>query len=234
MTKRATRVAIAAAALLALVFTVSAAGATGEPDKQPMLGVETGVAGLGPSEPITGSFSALRRGDDRVTTQIRTASTPGLAISLWYVIFNAPEQCDAACGLDDILLMDGDGNLVLDADDQPILNQAQIDAARISIVYGGDGALVNPGGRLKLDGGLREGEIPTELGQVVVGHPDDGPVFGPGVVTGLEDAQNAEIHPVLQHHGQAHDDPDLQEQQLTTFFGACNPECGDDQFAVHG
>ena len=216
-----------------LVLTVQAAAATGQPDKQAMQSVETGIAGLGPSEPIDGTFSALRREEDGVTTKIRTGSTPGLAFTLWYVIFNAPENCDGDCGLGDILVLDGDGNLVLDGDGNPILNDDQIEAARISIVYGGDGAVVNPGGRVKLDGGLRVGEVPAGAGQIVVGHPDDGPVFGTGPVTGLEDAQSAEIHPVLQHHGQAHDDPELLEQQLTMFFGACNPDCGDVQFSVH-
>jgi hypothetical protein len=38
---------------------------------------------------------------------------------------------------------------------------------------------------------------------------------------------------VLQAHGAAHDDPELLEQQLTSFQGACNSACEDAQIAVH-
>lgn len=52
-------------------------------------------------------------------------------------------------------------------------------------------------------------------------------------MTGLEDAQTAEIHIVLQDHGMAHTDPVLIEQQLTGFQTECNEVCVDVQFAVH-
>jgi hypothetical protein len=38
---------------------------------------------------------------------------------------------------------------------------------------------------------------------------------------------------VLQDHGTAHADPELLEQQLTSFEGACNPACAEVQLAVH-
>lgn len=61
---------------------------------------------------------------------------------------------------------------------------------------------------------------------VVLGGPD-------GLMLVLEDAAAAEVHIVLQSHGQAHEDPALLEEQLTTFGGACNPECTDSQLALH-
>ncbi|GAB3038137.1 hypothetical protein GCM10011376_35350 [Nocardioides flavus (ex Wang et al. 2016)] len=140
------------------------------------------------------------------------------------MIFNVPQNCNTgACGEDDIFV---------GGDPAARFNMAQIDAARISVVYGGDGAVVTPGGRLALDGGLAEGEVPTGSVPAVIGHPDDGELV-PGPVTGLEDAQTAEIHVVLQDHGMAHADPDLLEQQLTGFQTACNPDCVVVQFAVH-
>ncbi len=206
---------VAAGVLLAA--GVPQAAATAPPDKQPLFAFETG-------ESVTGAFSKLRRGDDAVTSKIRSAAAAGHAVTYWYVIFNFPQNCNTgACGEDDIFV---------GGDPAAGFDMAQIDAARISVVYGGDGAVVNPGGRLALDGGLAEGEVPTGSVPVVIGHPDDGALV-PGPVTGLEDAQAAEIHVVLQDHGMAHTDPDLLEQQLTGFQTACNPDCVDVQFAVH-
>lgn len=105
-------------------------------------------------------------------------------------------------------------------------------ATWISVVFGGDGTVVNPGGRFALNGGLAEGAVPTGTNQIVIGLADDGELV-PGPVTGLEDAQGAEVHIVLQDHGQAHDNPALLASQLSGFNTACNPECTDIQFAVH-
>jgi hypothetical protein len=206
---------VAAGVLLAAGVPQAAAAAP--PDKQPLFAFETG-------EPVTGAFSKLKRGDDAVTSTIRSAAATGHAVTYWYVIFNVPQNCNTgACGEDDIFV---------GGDPAAGFNMAQIDAARISVVYGGDGVVVNRGGRLALDGGLAEGEVPTGSVPVVIGHPDDGALV-PGPVTGLEDAQAAEIHVVLQDHGMAHTDPDLLAQQLTGFQTACNPVCVDVQFAVH-
>lgn len=185
-------------------------------DKQPLYSFATG-------DPITGAYSKLSRSDAAIATQIRTAAPAGDAVTVWYVIFNAPEACSDACGEDD---------LFINGDPSQGFNFDQINAARISVVFGGDGDVVNPGGRLALDGGLAEGEVPTGTMQVVIGHPDDGALV-PGPVTGLEDASGAEVHIVLQDHGTAHEDPDLLASQLSGFQTACNPECTDIQFAVH-
>lgn len=172
------------AVLLAAVAPQAAVAAP--PDKQPLFAFDSG-------EPVIGAFSMLNRSDDAVTSKIRSSAAPGHAVTYWYVIFNSPENCNTgACGEDDIFV---------DGDPANGFNFDQIEAARISVVYGGDGAVVNPGGRVALDGGLAEGEVPTGSVPVVIGHPDDGALV-PGPVTGLEDAQTAEIHIVLQdQHG---------------------------------
>src|SRR5918996_2334965 len=54
-------------------------------------------------EPVRGAFSKLERSDRGIETRLRTRARPGHAHSLWYVIFNAPENCsDQGCGDDDI------------------------------------------------------------------------------------------------------------------------------------
>lgn len=217
-TFRQVRVVIAALSALLLVAVASQPSSAAPPDKQ-------AVHDFATEQPVTGAFSMLNRSDEAIASKIRTAATPRHAVTVWYVIFNAPENCsDGMCGEDDLFLdpaLGGAGGF----------NATQIDAARISVVYGGDGGVVNPGGRLALDGGLAEGEVPTGTNQVVIGA--EGALVPLSPVTGLEDAQTAEIHVVLQDHGQAHDDPVLLASQLSGFNTACNPMCVDIQFAVH-
>ncbi len=218
--KARTAAALAAAALTmgVLTATVTTPAAIAETkDKQPLYEFATG-------EPVVGAFSKLDRGDGAFASQIRTSASPGHAVTIWYVIFNAPQNCsDGQCGEDDIFV-NGDPNRGFDF--------VQIHRTRVSVVYGGDGTVANPGTRVQLDGGIAEGEIPDGEAQIVIGHPVDGAMV-PGPVTGLEDAQAAELHVVLQDHGKAHDDPDKRESQLTGFQTECNPDCEDIQFAVH-
>jgi hypothetical protein len=159
-------------------------------------------------------------------TKVRTRARPGHAHTLWYVIFNAPENCsDGACGDDDIFIDPSDHSAGF--------NAAQIAATHASVVWGNAGAVANPAGRLKLDGALGTGEVPDGPKQVVIGRGADGALVPLGVITGLEDPDRAAIIVVLQDHGAAHDDPELLEAQLTAFQGACNPACEDTQLAVH-
>jgi hypothetical protein len=56
-------------------------------------------------EPVPGAFSMLDRSERAIATKLRTRARPGHAHTLWYMIFNSPENCsDAACGDDDILI----------------------------------------------------------------------------------------------------------------------------------
>jgi hypothetical protein len=210
----------AATALLAgllLAVTAPTSDAAARPDKQDLHDVETGA-------PIRGSFAMTSRQPDRVTTRIRTTAAPGHAVTVWYVVFNQPDAClGGACSPED---------LFIGGDMANGFNLDQIDATRASVVYGGDGAVVNAGGRLALDASLGVGEVPTGSVPVAIGDVADGALV-PGPVTGLEDARAAEVHVVLQDHGLAHTDPALLGSQLTGFMTECNPDCVDVQFSVH-
>jgi hypothetical protein len=215
MRTRAGVIGVAAASLIAASQAASAA----PKDRVAVLDDST-------REPVTGAFSMLERVDRGIETKVRTRARPGHAHSLWFVIFNAPENCsDGACGEDDIFI---------DPDDHSAgFNAEQIVATRASSVWGKAGAVSNPAGRLKLNGALGAGEVPDGPNQVAIGRSEDGALVPLGVVTGLEDPRGAVIIAVLQDHGAAHDDPESLKRQLTSFQGACNPACEDTQFAVH-
>jgi hypothetical protein len=204
---------LVAGTVAALLMAVPQVALAGTKDTQPVLDFAT-------EEPVAGAFAQLDRSADGVTSKIRTRVAAGHAATVWYVIFNDPAECsDGECGEDDLFIAEG------------VLNEDQIEAARISVVWGNSGGVANPAGRISLDGGLAVGEVPSGPGQVLIGTAADGALVPVGVVTGLEDA-SAEIHLVVQDHGAAQSDPDLLAQQTSSFEGACNPGCEDVQFAV--
>ncbi len=90
-------------------------------------------------------------------------------------------------------------------------------AADVSAFWGAGKVIDNAGGvgnfRLTVEEGVTPGQV----------------LFGAGML----DAQETEIHWILQSHGQASDDPTTLYLQLNMFEGGCNPECDDVQFAVH-
>jgi hypothetical protein len=101
----------------------------------------------GEPEPVPGAFSMLDRTDQGIATKVRTRARAGHAYALWYVIVNAPESCsDGLCGT----TMSSPTR----ADHSAGPNAPQIAATRASVVWAGAGAVANPAGRLKLDGGL--------------------------------------------------------------------------------
>jgi hypothetical protein len=209
-----TRAWTVAAAVAVVLLALPQAALAGPTDKQPVVDFESG-------EQITGAFTKLDRTADGVASKIRTSVAAGHAFTVWYVIFNESSACsDGMCGEDDIFTESGDFNV------------PQIEATRLSVVWGSSGGVSNSAGRISLDGGLAVGEVPGGAGQVLIGKAEDGAIVGLGVTTGLE-APDAEIHLVIQDHGVAHEDPALLAQQTSSFMGACNPDCVDVQFSVH-
>ena len=89
--------------------------------------------------------------------------------------------------------------------------------AEVSVFWGTGKVIDNEGGvgnfRLTIEEGVTPGQV----------------LFGDGML----DAQETEIHWILEYHGQASDDSGTLYQQLNMFLGGCNPTCVDVQFAVH-
>ncbi len=219
--RSATLVSAGALALLVPLMPQAATAAEVVRDRQQVHDFASG-------EPIPGTRSVLWRVDDEdgdveehVASRVRTKAERRHALTLWYVVFNDPGECNTdGCGEDDIFGADGKPDL------------EQIDKAGISVVSAGRGAVVGRHGHVRLSGGLAEDEVPTGPGRVVIGETEHGALI-PSSVTGILDVEHAEVHLVIQDHGKAHRDRKLRRQQLTQFHGACNPECVDIQFAVH-
>lgn len=144
---------------------------------------------------------------------------PGAAYTIWWLFFNRPENCsDRACGLDDIALLDENGERLLDESGAPLPNTRQREAVQFSLLRA-TGSIVDEDGTAEF-----RAHIPlNDTLEAVVG-------------PGLLDPLIAEIHLVARTHGPAI--PRQIHEQLNTAWGGC-PEgwpkepCGDTQFAIH-
>lgn len=194
-----------------LLLTTSAAVAAGHlmmsnTDVQPVQWFSDGSASDGQS--------VLTRTDGMVVAVVEAAGlTPGNAMTMWWVVFNEPADCsDGACGEDDIFNPDG------------TLNQAGIVAAQIGI-GNATGNLVKADGTAEFGARLKVGDG-SGAHQVVI----PAGFQGDSLLTVSGNA--AEVHLVLQDHGQARGGSRLLEQ-ITYLEAHCTPRCADVQFAVH-
>jgi hypothetical protein len=212
-TKRLAR-AVAAAGCVAII-----GAATGSVSTVSAADSMSNVQAFANPEKVLGE-STLRRTDDGVLATFQsTAFTPGHAVTLWWVVFNQPENCSKPCGEDDIFV-GGDPTAGPDAE---AIAKADIVAAYAAGTVAGD------------DGSV------TMASRLTAGQPGADVIMGEGAL--LKDAARAEIHLVARTHG-----PEIAGQvveQTTSYGGGCttllNPpdqadaegECVDLQFAVH-
>ena len=155
----------------------------------------------------TGGLSHLTRTDDAVLVSVEIAGLPpGDAVTLWWVVFNNPAGCGAACGDDEF---DENG---------PGFGPAQVAVGNAS------GNVVKSNGTLEFGGVLRK--MTNDDHQILFGAGGDGEFLL------TVDPDEAEIHIVAQTHGQARGGKKLREQ-LAFFEANCTPSCADVQFAVH-
>lgn len=155
----------------------------------------------------TGGNSRLTRTDDTVSLALEAAGlTPGRAYTVWWVVFNNPAGCviPNECG---------------DADFAVSIASAEI------AVGNATGNIARADGTTEFGGTLRQNDTSG----------DHQVLFGAG---GMSDALltasgfDAEIHIVIQSHGQARSGHPL-FAQLSYFEANCTPACQDVQFAVH-
>ena len=165
---------------------------------------------------VDDSFARLTRYDNGVTTAISTSDlVEGEVYTLWWVIFNHPENCsEGICNGDDIFALE-DGELVRDDIGNFVLNLEGIERAGISIQHAAGGYAADD--TFNTSASLGMGDVP-------------GIVIGPGLL----DPAGAEVHLVVRTHGEKVEA--VYADQISTFGGGCDPimgpPCQDVQFAV--
>lgn len=159
-----------------------------------------------PGSLVEGGSATLLRNDRGITLTWKSPVEEPGAYTLWWVIWNEPELCEVpgACGLPDLFV---DGNPELGPNPEVTVMSAA-------------GHVVGGSRKANFGATLRIGEL-TSL------HPffPDSP--------GLSDARNAEVHVVLQDHGELV--PSEMPAQIKVFQGGCEAserDCADVQFAV--
>lgn len=153
-----------------------------------------------------GGTSHLTRTADAVFLTVDVQELPpGDVVTLWWIVFNNPALCATTpCSEADF---------------------AETPAVQIA-VGNASGNVVKSDGTLELGAVLREGE--NEDGhQVLFNAGGDGESL-----LNAGGASQAEIHLVIQSHGQGRGGKKLLEQ-LAYFEANCTPACVDVQFAIH-
>lgn len=205
-------------AAVAAVLTVTAAPA-GAAEEQGSESTST-VQFFADPETAVGE-SILRRTADGVQATFNGSEIePGHAVTLWWVVFNQPENCSApGCGEDDIFV---------DGDPSGDLNVESV--AAVDVVAGfAAGTVASADGNVWMAARLAEGQPGSDV------------ILGEGAL--LKDAEAAEIHLVARDHGPGIAGSEL--DQWTSYAGGCETnlfppesaeaegECVDLQFAVH-
>ncbi|PJF39395.1 MAG: hypothetical protein CUN54_08815, partial [Phototrophicales bacterium] len=103
------------------------------------LGIEAGE--------IEGTSATLTRHENGVHVEVQTSDLePGHAFTMWWVIFNEPENCtDGECGADDVLILDENGDPMLDDEGGLIFNADQMANVNISFLRA-DGHVIDENG----------------------------------------------------------------------------------------
>jgi hypothetical protein len=174
-----------------------------------------------PNGPVVeGTESTLVRMEHGLYATVSTTGLePGDALTLWWVIFNKPENCsNSKCGVDDVFLVDETGTVLNDDAGAPQPNVTGRAAAEISQLTA-TGTLVDQDGSAKF------------LTRLPVGDVNEAQ-FGPGLLNPM----TADVHLIVRTHGPAA--PGVLHAQLMTPWGGC-PEgwpkdpCGNVQLAAH-
>lgn len=203
-------VVVLLSALLLALGSVAPAWGSGSADRE-----TSDVFDFADEQPIEGAVAELTRTDTGVGYSLRTAGlVEGHAVSIWWVIFNNPEECATGpaepCEIDDLFNPDVAAS-----------------------VQSGGGHAVGASGKAGFAGHLNEGQVTTS-------HPlhEAFDLENPGLLN----PRGAEIHLVVRSHGPLQ--PELNHEMFNSFEAGCvefldagvmpeeEGECADLQFAV--
>lgn len=207
--RRMAGIVVGAAASLALVGGVAWAA-----HLTPSTTSSTGLIDFHDGSPEGDGTSHLTRTDGMALVMVEAENlVAGNAYTAWWVVFNQPENCsDEACGEDDIFLPSGDLNV--------------------------DGVLASEIGIGNATGNIAKADGTAEFGARLKRNDNSGAhqiVFPAGLDGNAlltASPHDAEIHIVLQSHGQARGGNPLLAQ-LTYLEANCTPNCVDVQAAIH-
>ena len=166
---------------------------------------------FGTGNPVPGA-AVLTRTANRMTLDLSTQGlVPEATYSVWWVIFNSPENCIVpnSCGEADVFSEPG------------VLNPVGVPAARISATWA-IGFITDEHGRINTRAEIIDGALP--VGTFVDNGWSSPAGFGPDENAGLVagNGLGAEVHVVLRSHGPAV--AGSVASQISTFNGLCDTQ----------
>jgi hypothetical protein len=188
--KRSFRLSIFVALIVLLASSMVALAAPAQRSVSPVF------VFLQPDNVIEGAESTLVRTDNGISMTYKTSGLePGTVATIWWVIFNEPENCIVSnmCTPDDVV---GPNNRIAEAD--------------ISVFFAA-GTIIGGSGKAHYAAGLQANKLTVD--------PDPAAnqlIDGDGI---LKNPRGAEVHLVLRSHGPKI--PGLVHQQLKTFDAGC-------------
>jgi hypothetical protein len=135
---------------------------------------------------VTGATATLQRSDDGLKVNIHTSDLPPGAYTIWWAVYNYPENCAGTCGFDDdftpavgAFWVNGTGKVISNGDHANFVAHLDIDGPFGEILVAGPG-LVNPGGAevqlvVRYHGAAIPGIIEEQTSTFLGGCPDGGP-----------------------------------------------------------
>ena len=212
--------------LLVFIFLISIS-CSDEQDASDLMGIKASSNTKSSTDifnTITGEIigtSTLHRNGNGVTVNFKTTDLiPGHAYTLWWVIWNNPENCvvPGACS---------------EADFDPALGPDHIPSVGVQLLFA-NGQVAGNNGKGNFSAHLKENDDTGSIHEL----------FGLPNFGGLQDAETAEIHAVLRSHGPKI--PGLVNEQINSYVGGCTVflppfteipdevgECGDIIAALH-
>lgn len=168
---------------------------------------------------VENATAELTRMDHGVYMNVQTNDlTPGHVVTMWYVVFNNPENCSGGeCGENDVFNLNADGSFIFNDDGTPPMNMEAWKSIELSLLRA-DGLVVGSDGTAEFRGHLPVGDTSEA-------------VAGPGLL----DPMKAEVHAVLRDHMEPKSE--MLSAMLNSMGGGCSEifpgdPCVDPQFAV--
>jgi hypothetical protein len=148
-------------------------------------------------------FAVLIMVNGMVHAQDLGYSEGNRSVTIWLVVINYPEACAS-----------------MPCSEDDVFGSVPANPTKATVCYL-TGQVVRPNGRAVFAGQLAAGSNHGCF------FPEDMNPYN------LSDAARAEVHIVVQEHGEPLPGGAGLEEQVTQFMGGCNPDCMDPQFATH-
>ena len=157
--------------------------------------------------PGSNNHATLKRGKDYLQFNVHTTDLPQGAYTVWWIIFNDPDDCNQP---------NAEGGLCGGGNDG-----ADLFVPTAAVLWA-TGKVVQANGVGNFSDRIYVGET-----------RDETIILGSALSSALTDPQNAEVHLAIKYHGLASSDPDILYEQTHTLLGNCDGNSGANSYDLN-